>query len=227
MMDENRFDDVIRDLPLSFKTPPEPPFDEMWAVIEDAHFNTPIPISRTRQEMPNVALHPKHGIASRTPWLAAAAALVIGIGIGRYLPGGAKPAETVASPSAIAATPNASDTSAIADAYRDQTNRYLGQAAALLISLPAKDANGKTDATFATKATDLLVTTRLLIDSPAAAQDPKLHSLLEDLELVLVQIARLRSEKNMGDLDLIHQAVEQGDVLSRLNSAVATTQSSE
>lgn len=216
-MDDNRFDDVIRDLPRSFKTPPEPPFDEMWTVIEDAHFNTPIPISTTPR------------ITSRAPWLAAAAALVIGIGVGRYLPSGAKPAQNEASPSAIAANlgSSSSDTSAVADAYRDQTNRYLGQAAALLISLPAKDANGKTDATFAVKATDLLVTTRLLIDSPAAAQDPKLHSLLEDLELVLVQIARLRSEKNMGDLDLIHQAVEQGDVLSRLNSAVATTQSSE
>lgn len=217
MTDDDRFDDVIRDLARSFKTPAEPPFDEMWTVIEDAHFNTPIPISTTRR------------ITPRAPWLAAAAALFIGIGIGRYLPGGAKPSENAASPSAIAANlPSpASDTSAVADAYRDQTNRYLGQAAALLISLPAKDANGKTDATFAAKATDLLVTTRLLIDSPAAAQDPKLHSLLEDLELVLVQIARLRSEKNMGDLDLIHQAVEQGDVLSRLNSAVATTQSSE
>ena len=71
------------------------------------------------------------------------------------------------------------------------------------------------------------MTTRLLIDSPAAAEDPKLHSLLEDLELVLVQIARLRVERSKGDLDLIHQAVEQGDVISRLNSAVATTQSSE
>ena len=83
------------------------------------------------------------------------------------------------------------------------------------------------DATFANKAADLLVTTRLLIDSPAASQDPKLHSLLEDLELVLVQIARPHGEKNKGDLDLIHQAVEQGDVISRLNSAAATNQSSE
>jgi hypothetical protein len=214
MMDDNRFDDVLSDLPRSFNTPPEPPLDEMWTVIEDAHFNTPVPISTTR------------GMTSRAPWLVAAAALAVGIGIGRYLPGGAMPAENAASPSAIAANAT-SDTSAVADAYRDQTNRYLGQAAALLISLPAKDANGKTDATFAAKATDLLVTTRLLIDSPAAAQDPKLHSLLEDLELVLVQVARLRSEKNKGDLDLIHQAVEQGDVLSRLNSAVATNQSSE
>jgi len=119
------------------------------------------------------------------------------------------------------------DTSAVADAYRDQTSRYLGQAAALLISLPAKDASAKADTKFSNEAADLLVTTRLLIDSPAANQDPKLRSLLEDLELVLVQIARLRGERNKGDLDLIHQAVEQGDVLSRLSSAVATTQSSE
>ena len=216
-MDDQRLDDVLRDLSRTFKPPAEPPLEEMWAVIEDAHFNAPVPISSAR------------GMTSRAPWLAAAATLVIGIGIGRYLPRRAAPAENVTSQSAVAANSNspASGTSAVADAYRDQTNRYLGQAAALLISLPSKDANGKTDAAFAVKATDLLVTTRLLIDSPAATQDPKLHSLLEDLELVLVQIARLRGEKNKGDLDLIHQAVEQGDVLSRLNSAVATNQSSE
>jgi hypothetical protein len=69
------------------------------------------------------------------------------------------------------------------------------------------------------KASDLLVTTRLLLDSPAS-QDPQLHGLLEDLELVFAQIARLRVEKSKSDLDLIHQAVEQGNVLSRLNSVV-------
>lgn len=219
-MDDKRIDDVLRDLPRNFNTPTEPPLDEMWTVIEDAHFNAPVSISSTRGTM-------SRGMMSRAPWLAAAAALVIGIGVGRYVPR-AQPAENAASP-ATAVNPGtpASDTSAVADAYRDQTNTYLGQAAALLISLPTRDANGKTDAAFAYKASDLLVTTRLLIDSPAAAEDPKLHSLLEDLELVLVQIARLRGEKNKGDLDLIHQAVEQGDVLSRLNSAVATTQSSE
>jgi hypothetical protein len=222
MMDDKRIDDVLRDLPRNYNTPAEPPLDEMWTVIEDAHFNAPASISSTRGTMS------RGSMTSRAPWLAAAAALVIGIGVGRYLPRGAQPAENAASPAlAVNSTTQASDTSAVADAYRDQTNRYLGQAAALLISLPTKDANGKTDAAFAYKASDLLVTTRLLIDSPAAAEDPKLHSLLEDLELVLVQIARLRGEKNRGDLDLIHQAVEQGDVLSRLNSAVATTQSSE
>jgi hypothetical protein len=214
-MDENRFEDVIRNLPGDFKVPPQPPLEEMWRVIESAHFDA---LS---------AAAPRRLVRS-VPWLAAAATLLIGIAIGRYMP--AKSAITPPPPPVTVASGNKpviADTSAVADAYRYQTSRYLGQAAALLISLPSRDASEKSDAAFSNKATDLLVTTRLLIDSPAASNDPKLRSLLEDLELVLVQIARLRSERNKGDLDLIHQAVEQGDVLSRLNSAVATTQSSE
>jgi hypothetical protein len=215
MMDEKRFDEVLRDLPRSFNPPDQPPLGDMWAVIEDAHFNAPALASSPPRTM------------SRAPWLAAAAALVIGVGIGHYIPGPTKATDTPAPPLATASRNQpASDPSAVVDAYRDQTSHYLGQAAALLISLPTKDASGKTDASFAGKAAELLVTTRLLMDSPAA-QDPKLRSLLEDLELVLVQIARLRGERTKGDLDLIHQAVDQGDVLSRLNSAVVTNQSSE
>ena len=215
-MDENRFDEVLRDLPRDFNKPPEPPLDEMWGVIEDAHFNSPAAVRRPG------------GMTSRAPWIAAAAALLIGIGIGHYVPFGKAADQSNPSQPAIAsaeALPPGADTSAVGDAYRDQTSHYLGQAAALLISLPAKDSSSKADATFAAKAADLLVTTRLLMDSPAA-QDPKLRSLLEDLALLLVQVARLRGERNRGDLDLIHQAVEQGDVLSRLNTAV-TNQSSE
>ncbi len=216
-MDEKRFDEVLRDLPRSFNQPPEPPLDEMWGVIEDAHFNSPVSSSRSG------------GMSSWTPWLAAAAALVIGVGIGHYVPLGKSMQRNGSAEITVGSTQSlapGADTSAIAEAYRDQTSDYLGQAAALLISLPAQSAPGKPDATFAGKAADLLVTTRLLMDSPAA-QDPKLRSLLEDLELVLVQIARLRGERSKGDLDLIHQAVEQGDVLSRVNSAVVTNQSSE
>ena len=216
-MDDDRFDDLIRNLPDDFKVP-DPPLEEMWQVIENAHFN-----ARTAST--------SQVWTQSTPWLAAAAALLVGIGIGRYMPtrsAGPTPESTLGSrPPASSTQLPLYDTSAVADAYRDQTNQYLGQAAALLISLPAKAGTQQADATFANKAADLLVTTRLLIDSPAATQDPKLRSLLEDLELVLVQIARLRGERNKGDLDLIHQAVEQGDVISRLNSAVATTQSSE
>ena len=209
-MDEDRFEEVIRDLPRSFNAPPPAPLDEMWSAIEDSHFNAP-------------QAKPSRGSFFSTPWLAAAT-LLIGIGIGALIPRVKTPP---AAQSPIARTAATRDTSAVADAYRDQTHQYLGQAAALLISLPTRDGSKTADSAFANKAADLLVTTRLLIDSPAASRDVKLRSLLEDLELVLVQIARLRTERSRSDLDLIHQAVEQGDVLSRLNSAVATTQSSE
>jgi uncharacterized membrane-anchored protein YhcB (DUF1043 family) len=208
-MDDEQLDELLRNLQRDFNAPPPPPLDDMWATIESAHFDAPraaVPAAR-----------------SYAPWLAAAATLLIGVAIGRYVPAGkANPAAPAQSSTSVATTAApAPDTSAIADAYRQQTTRYLGQAAALLISLPNQSASTKTDAVFAGKAADLLVTTRLLMDSPAA-QDPKLRSLLEDLELVLVQIARLRGERNKSDLDLIHQTVEQADVLSRLNSAVVT-----
>lgn len=213
-MEENRFDDVLRGLPRTFNDPPTPPLDEMWAVIEDKHFNaaasTPL-LSRSR---------------SFVPWLAAAATLVVGIGIGRYLAVGGPTPETTSQTIAATAVAPGGIQSEVADAYRDETTQYLGQTAALLISLPAAGAPDLSDARFAGTASDLLVTTRLLMDSPAA-QDPKLRGLLEDLELVLVQIARLRVERNKSDLDLIHQTVEQGDVMSRLNTAVVTNQSGE
>jgi hypothetical protein len=214
-MEEDRFDEVVRGLPRGFKVPPEPPLDEMWAVIEDAHFNA-------------APVRARPGITSRLPWLVAAATFLIGIGIGQYLSLGKSVStqDAVSRSVASESPPTTADTSKVAEAYRDQTSEYLGQAAALLISLPAEGAIDRTDARFAGKAADLLVTTRLLMDSPAA-QDPKLRGLLEDLELVLVQIARLRVERNRSDLDLIHQTVEQGDVLSRLNSVVATNQSAE
>ncbi len=212
-MEENRFNDVLGELPRSFRVPPEPPLDEMWRVIEAAHFDGAATSA------------PQRGVLSRIPWLAVAATLLVGIGIGYSLPSGSDPTPaTSSSPAASSTTPAAQ--SEAPEAYRDQTSQYLGQAAALLISLPAEGAADRSDARFAGKAADLLVTTRLLMDSPAA-QDPKLRGLLEDLELVLVQIARLRSERNRSDLDLIHQTVEQGDVLERLNSAVVNNQSAE
>ena len=70
-MDEKRFDEVIRDLPDDFKVP-EAPLEEMWQVIESAHFNRRVDATA-------------RGWMRTAPWFAAAATLLIGIGIGRYL----------------------------------------------------------------------------------------------------------------------------------------------
>lgn len=215
-MEEERIDQVLSALPREFNDPPPPPLEEMWAVIEAEHFKSRATTSLRARSL------------SLAPWLAAAATLVLGIGIGRNLPTGETEAsqQTASAEVTTQGAAQPQNVSPAVDAYRDQANQYLGQTAALLISLPAAGADDQSDARFAGKAADLLVTTRLLMDSPAA-QDPKLRGLLEDLELVLVQIARLRVERNKSDLDLIHQTVEQADVISRLNSAAVTTQSAE
>jgi len=70
-------------------------------------------------------------------------------------------------------------------------------------------------------ARQLLVRNRLLLDSPAAA-DPRMRRLLEDLELVLVQIAQLPADDREEDTDLINDGLEAGDVLTRLRSATSS-----
>jgi hypothetical protein len=68
-------------------------------------------------------------------------------------------------------------------------------------------------------ARQLLATNRLLLDSPAAI-DPATRLLLEDLELVLAEIAQLAPRPNSPDLDLINEGLERGAVMSRLRTAV-------
>jgi hypothetical protein len=70
-------------------------------------------------------------------------------------------------------------------------------------------------------ARQLLVRNRLLLDSPAA-QDPRMRRLLEDLELMLAQIAQLPAEDRPEDTELITDGLEAGDVLTRLRSATST-----
>jgi len=48
-----------------------------------------------------------------------------------------------------------------------------------------------------------------------------MRSLLDDLELVLMQVVRLQSSSNRTDLELINRALEQRDVIPRLRTAAA------
>jgi hypothetical protein len=68
-------------------------------------------------------------------------------------------------------------------------------------------------------ARDLLTTTRLLLDSPAA-REPARRALLEDLELVLGQIARLPRADTPDERALIDRAIRRGDLMAKLRTAV-------
>jgi hypothetical protein len=50
--------------------------------------------------------------------------------------------------------------------------------------------------------------------------DPATKVLLEDLELVLAQIAQLAPGSRAEDLELIREGIERGDVMPRLRTAV-------
>jgi hypothetical protein len=211
MSEHDEIDDTTRAALRAYRSPPEPPLEEMWRGIE-ARRLAARPLSQRR------------AWGAVPGWLAAAAALVIGLGIGRYaMPvriDAPAPAETVD----VQPSVSMRDASVLSGAqldvpYEVATSRYLGQTAALLTALPS-EGSGQVDAQFSAQARDLLQTTRLLLDSPAG-DDPDLRALLSDLELVLAQVAGLRSAGDREELDLITGALEQRDVLPRLQSVVA------
>lgn len=155
----------------------------------------------------------------RFPWLqagiAAAAVLALGIGIGRVSKGpGRLPTARVEAP--------APGTPMTGDAYRVAVAQHLSRTETLLTSFRADAAGGRVDASAVEWAGQMLSTTRLLLDSPAA-DDPRLRTLLEDLELVLAQIAALPTRPDTSatthtEVDLARRAVEEKQLLPRMQT---------
>jgi hypothetical protein len=209
--DMNRTPDEIRAALREYNDPPElqkRDLDAMWQAVEYATVEQRRAPSEGRRQTSDVA----RGL-SVARLLPLAAMLAIGVGIGRF----AVPAQA---PDASVAQVAGSDSVSLDEPYQSTTSRYLGQAVALLVSLPADVREGRANEPYMGRAHDLLLTTRLLLDSPASA-DPRFRTLLEDLELVLAQVVRLQSADSSEELELIRQALEQRDVLPRLRSAVA------
>jgi hypothetical protein len=142
-----------------------------------------------------------------------AALVVLGIGIGRLSspnPGSALP--LVATSDAPARTSDV--------AYRIATTEHLGQSEAFLTLFRASVRSGGGSVQLASAtARQLLATNRLLLDSPAGS-DARTRLLLQDLELVLAQIAQLSAAPSTPDLDLIKNDLKESGVMSRLRTAV-------
>lgn len=212
-MNDERFEQLMRDAKATYRPVPNVDFDEMWKGIEREMRDER---GETRDRTPVIA-HRSPLFAHRSSAiLAVAATLVIGIALGRASMslGGA--------PVPVAPNVVASNVARESQPYDAETSKYLGQTAALLIALPSEVKPGRSDAQFVNHAGELLARTRLLLDSPAAS-DPDMRNLLEDLELVLAQVVRLQDDKNNSriELDLISRALEQRDLIPRLRTAVA------
>src|SRR5947208_55902 len=106
-------------------------------------------------------------------------------------------------------------------AYRVAAAPYLTRTEALLTGFHAEARSPSVPAVQCSRqARDLLATTRLMLDSPAA-NDARLKGLLDDLELVLAQIAQLPAGGggDREDVQSINQGLDQRSVLLRLRTA--------
>lgn len=199
-MMEEHLDDTLRRAALEVNVPPPTPREAIWAGIDAARRN-------------DLARYRRLRAGGRIRWaVGIAAVLLVGIGLGRWT------ATPPGAPSLARYEPGGSRL-----AYQIAATQHLSQAEALLTltrSSPADELDSQT----IVWAGDLLTTTRLLLDSQAAA-DPRLRLLLEDLELVLAEISHLESRPDGGprakeDLELVKESIEQGGVLPRLRAAV-------
>ena len=175
------------------------PLDAMWMHIEQ----------RTSLGAPKV-----HGRRWMT-WVGMAATLVLGFALGR-IPFGSG-ASTGSGAAVAAAAPRAVT---VAQPYEHTTADLLGETAVLLAALPSGNTEVANDRRLAREAAQLLVTTRLLLDSQASS-DPRLRTLLEDLELVLAQIARMRASDNTNDIELITEALHERELVPRIRTYAA------
>ena len=142
---------------------------------------------------------------------------MLGIGIGRFTApdANAPRAGVAASPAAGTADP-----SAPGSAYQLAAERHLEQSELYLTLFRTSVRTGRTADIGVETARELLMSNRLLLDSPAS-EDPRVRRLLEDLELVLAQIAQLPAASRDADAGFITEGMEAGSVLPRLRSATS------
>ena len=197
-MDDEELDPTLREAARAYHAPPEPPREAMWRAIQAERR-----LERARRP----------AARSWLPWaMAAAAVLALGIGIGRLSSPNVLPAPT--SVAGTGAAPRVNET-----AYRVATLEHLGQSEAFLTLFRTSLRSGGQERVASGTARQLLSTNRLLLDSPAG-QDRRTRVLLQDLELVLAEIAQLSPEASVGDRELIREGMERGGVLSRLRTVV-------
>lgn len=198
-MTDDRFDERLRQAAQDYHRPPATPREELWDRIAAAR------AARRRQVLV---------IRPLLRWGAGiAAVLALGIAIGRW---SAYRGEAPSLPAVAVGTDQGPTL-----AYRVAAAQYLTRTEVLLTGFRAEARSPSVPAPqFAKQARDLLATTRLMLDSPAA-QDARLKGLLEDLELVLAQIAQLPSGGggDREDVQSINQGLDQRSVLLRLRTA--------
>lgn len=213
-----------------YNPPPDTPREEIWAVVEARLDETASPIAgRIGPEAGGPeAAPPELGAAGREPrrfggaWLAlaASAVLALGVGLGRW-------SRVAPEATPVAVTPTEApalerDRNPGATAARLAAVETLVGSEPLLATVRAEASRGAVDAEVGAWARKILGDTRFLLDS-GLPLDPQVRSLLEDLELVLLQTSLvsagdLEGPRAQEELELLRQGIDDKDVLTRIQA---------
>lgn len=215
-MDDQELERRLSELKDTWRIPRDPPLDQIWQTVEAKAFPTALP---------------RHSRRWTRTLLPLAAMLLLGFGLGQLAP------TVLGTRRTMAAGTNGSGAAAPAEGIPTRLSRseapfvgvatdYLERVTALLVTLADASRRGQPLEPSALQARDLLSTTRLLLDSPQAAE-PLLQELLGDLELVLAQIVRLPQRAAPPDVYLIDQTLDQREVLPRLREMLAENSTSQ
>lgn len=212
--DQERFDDYLQRVARELDPPPAVPREEMWARIDEVRRPLRARAAAGGRVISLARRRPPIRLLRWAPALAAM--LILGVAIGRMTVRREQPAN--------APVATAADAAAVADSteqlpYRVAATEHLARTEALLTALPTDAEQGR-GARVADWASGLLTDTRLLMDSPAG-RDQELRQLLEDLELVLAQIAALPGDVPQAEVQMIQDGIERRYVLLRLRAATA------
>jgi len=192
-----------------YHAPPATPGEEMWSVVE----------SRLESDATVV---PIDSLAKRrTPgrmgwWIGIAAALAIGLGLGRLTLGPTSSGDTVAE----SAVPAGSGAERSTLPYMLATNNHLNRAESFLTAVKTDRTSGWDNPEIGTWARSLLSRTRLLMATPAA-EGREMEALLDDLELMLMQIVVTADTEDPQESWIVDQGLEDSDLLLRLRSAAS------
>lgn len=207
MPDDEKFNDLIQPHAAGYRTDVPVPADELWGRIERDVADA---IGPTRRPGPG-----------RRIWLftasGLAAALLIGVGIGRWTSPRA-PAE----PAALRVAVAADDAPRRRAHLRATAYDHLGETELFLTEVRADLKAGRRDADRAERSRELLARTRLLLRG-RELQSPGVTRLLEDVELLLAEIGIVPDtggQPRSTDAALLEESLTRNDIIPRIRTAV-------
>ncbi len=232
-MNDKQFEKVVGHLRESYNRPPETPTEDMWQAIQAELAERPDASIISIDAARGSGATRRAKLLRWTGWsVAAAALLVVGIGIGRMVPPVGAPGVATAEADgagADVASPGTPTEAPANTARSDAAFRFAAVSHLLksesLLTMVRNDADaGRYDAAVGGWAGELLTETRLLLDSPAS-NDPAIGELLEDLELILIQLATLSTDedgtgRSQEEMDLIARGMDRQEMLLRIQAIV-------